>query len=87
LGEGTTYSQSSLHLTLENIDDNLYALSYGGDAIFGDLTVKILIPDYWYNISITRDSTIGDYKLYIDDVLISTGQPSRSSFSGMRRGL
>lgn len=46
LGEGTTYLQSSLRLTLENTDNNLYALSYGVDALSGDLTAQILIPDY-----------------------------------------
>ena len=46
LGEGTIYSQSSLHLTFENTVDNLCALSYSTDALSGDLTARILIPDY-----------------------------------------
>jgi hypothetical protein len=71
LGSGTGKSpdNSSLFLMLSNRSDDTYALVFGTDAVSGDISPQTLIPDMWYNITTTRD-ILGEYKLYIDDVMI-----------------
>ena len=71
LGSGETSGNSSLSLSLVCTDTVSYALEFGSAYQYIAQTDKVIFPDVWYNITVTRND-VGDTILYIDAVKIQT---------------
>jgi len=71
LGSGETSANSSLSLSLVCTDTVSYALEFGSAYQYTGQTDKVIYPDIWYNITVTRND-VGDTILYIDAVKIQT---------------
>ena len=68
IGSGETQYNSSLALSLVCTDTYSYALEFGAFQVASKTTDKVLFPDIWYHITVTRN--VGSFltHLFIDGV-------------------
>jgi hypothetical protein len=68
IGTGETSANSSLHLTLVCTDTVAYALEFGVFNQYVGETDKLIYPDIWHNVTLTRNNVSRTSILYIDTV-------------------